>query len=87
MTFFEKALEIWKSTSGTNSYDVALAYNNIGYMYYSLGDFFEALKFYQMCIDIRKSVLGEDHPETIKTQERIAEIQAKMKAQENETKE
>jgi tetratricopeptide (TPR) repeat protein len=47
--------------------------------------FDKALEFYQKALDIREKVLGKDHPETIKTMQRIGEIEtaqafAKMRA-------
>ncbi len=49
---------------GENYPDVAISYNNIGYAYFSLGEYNKALDYYERSLKIRLAVLGENHPRT-----------------------
>ncbi|MBO6025753.1 MAG: tetratricopeptide repeat protein [Bacteroidales bacterium] len=57
---------------------VAQSYNNIGTNYYKLGDYGKALEYYRKALEIREKALGPDHPSTLKTREKISEIETKM---------
>ena len=81
------ALKNKLSVYGENHLEVATNYNNIGAIYMHQGDYDNALKVFKKALNIYLSVAGKRHPFTVRQKERIAEIQAKMKAQENETKE
>ncbi len=81
------ALKNKLSVYGENHLEVATNYNNIGAIYMHQGDYDNALKVFKKALNIYLSIAGKRHPFTVRQKERIAEIQAKMKAQENETKE
>ena len=84
MEYYIKAWEIKKDVLGENHPDTAISYNNIGVVYYNLGDYDKALEYYNKALEIRKAVLGESHPFTQHTLENI-EI-AKQKSEESQSK-
>ena len=87
MEYLNNALKNKLSVFGENHLEVATNYNNIGAIYMHQGDYDNALKVFKKALNIYLSIAGKRHPFTVRQKERIAEIQAKMKAQENETKE
>ena len=87
LEYLNNALKNKLSVYGENHLEVATSYNNIGAVYMNQGDYDNALKAFNKALNIYESVAGKRHPFTARQKERIAEIQAKMKEQENETKE
>ena len=87
MEYLDKALAIRLKVYDSDHPNIASSYNVIGNVYYELGDFSNALKHYEQAFAIRKAKLPEGHPDTMKTQQKITEIQAKLKEQENEPNE
>lgn len=59
----EKALAIIKKTRGERHRDYAVALNNLGILYWDMGDYEKAEALLQQAVEIRKKVLGERHPE------------------------
>ncbi len=58
-----KALALARQKHGENHCDVAISYNNIGGVYYHLGELTRALEFYHKALKIELQVLGENHPD------------------------
>lgn len=58
---------------------MALNYNNIGFLYWKQGDYEKALEYYTKALEIYSSILGEDHPITVKVKKKSSEAKAKMK--------
>ena len=83
LEYYDKALQIRKNTIGENHPDAAMSYNNLGFTYDSKGEYDKALEYFNKALLIRRNVLGEDHPITNKTEQKIAEVQAKIKEKEN----
>ena len=54
-------MEIRKEVLGEKHPDTAMSYNNIGNVYYNLGDYNEALEYFNKALEIKKEVLGEKH--------------------------
>jgi tetratricopeptide (TPR) repeat protein len=81
--YFKKSLDIRKHVYGEVPY-IAEAAKDVGDMFYEKGQVSTALEFYQSCLEVQTIIYGENNPETVKTKERIAEIQAKANEQENE---
>ena len=54
-------LLIQLSVFGENHPYVATTYNNIGFIYYSQGDYVKALEYYNKALSIRLFVFGENH--------------------------
>jgi len=78
--YFKKSLDIRKNTYGEVPY-IAETAEAIGDMFYEKSQFSTALEFYQKCLEVQTSIYGENSPETMKTKEKIAEIQAKLNEQ------
>ena len=75
---YDKALEVYsrliklcEESYGKEHPDTAKSYNNIGNVYYYLGDYDKALDYYQRALDIREKVLGKEHPDTAKSYNNI----------------
>ena len=49
---------------GLENSDIAYSLNGIGSAYYELKDFKNCLHFYEKAYEIRKELVGEDHPDT-----------------------
>jgi tetratricopeptide (TPR) repeat protein len=78
--YFSKSFEIRKHNRGEVPY-IAETAEAIGDMFYEKSQFSTALEFYQKCLEVQTSIYGENSPETMKTKEKIAEIQAKLNEQ------
>ena len=48
--------------------------HNLAYLYKDQGNYDEALKFYNMTLEIREKILGKDHPDTAITYNNIADV-------------
>ena len=60
----EIALEIRLALYGENHSEVAVCYNNIGYVYGEMGDYTQALELYEKALAIYKEVFGDNHIDT-----------------------
>ena len=58
-----RLIQISEETNGQNE-TTAKAYNCLGIVYDNLGDYDEALKYYNKALKIDKEVFGEEHPYT-----------------------
>ena len=72
--FQENCLEISRRAFGENHPGMALSYNNIGFIYDSLGNYDRALEYYTKALAIRKRVFGEDYPDTAMSYNNIGSI-------------
>ena len=86
LEYLGKGLTISKAVLGESHPNVAIDYYNIGFVYNKQGDYDKALEYFEKALNIFKAVLGEEHPSTIQTKEKISEIQAKLKEQEDKQK-
>jgi len=50
-----------KKKLGVSEIDISLTYNNIGNVYFTLGQYNKALDFFKNCLRVRQKILGEDH--------------------------
>jgi CHAT domain-containing protein len=57
----EEALSIRKTILGERNKGTAVALNNLGFLYYTLGDYARAEPLYQQALAVRKEVFGEAH--------------------------
>ena len=55
--------------------------NNLAAAYSSQGKYRDAEVLYKQCLDKRKVVLGETHPETLRTMNNLAATTSKIQAQ------
>ena len=59
----------------------------MGWIYYQIGDYSNAIEYTAKGITIDEKTLGPDNPYTIEDKESMEIIQAKLKEQENESHE
>lgn len=85
-----EGLEIIKRLYPRNHAMVGTAFNNLAYDQKRNGLYLEAEKNYEEALDIRQSVFGENHPETVLVMNNLAELYISMnkpeKAQEIQEK-
>ena len=60
-----------------------ICYNNIGNVYYNLGDCEKALKFYTKSLEIKKQTLPENHPSIATSYNNIGSVYKRLKDYEN----
>lgn len=85
--YLNKALSIRESVFGEQHSTVAWTLYNLGGAYSESDNYEKGIECFERCLEIRSAVLGDDHPYTIQTQQKIDEIQAKLKEQENQSNE
>ena len=83
----QKALNIRLKNYGEIHFEVAASYFYIGSVYEQLEDIAKAIEYYEKAVRIDEQALGIDHPYTIEDKATLEAAKAKMKEQENETKE
>ena len=91
---YEKALEnlnyalnIQLTIYGNSHLDIATTYSGIGSVYEDQKAYEQALNCYLKALQIRQETLGEENSLTIKTKDKLSEIQAILKEQEAAPKE
>ena len=87
LEYLQKALNIRLKNYGEIHFEVAASYFYIGSVYEQLGDIAKAIEYYEKAVRIDEQALGIDHPYTIEDKATLEAAKAKMKEQENETKE
>ncbi|CAF4181542.1 unnamed protein product [Rotaria sordida] len=63
ITFYERAIDIYKKMNPPNHPDLASSYNNIGLVYYKMGEYPKALSSYERSLEIKKIALPPNHPD------------------------
>ena len=87
LEYLQKALNIRLKNYGEIHFEVAASYFYIGSVYEQLEDIAKAIEYYEKAVRIDEQALGIDHPYTIEDKATLEAAKAKMKEQENETKE
>ena len=87
LEYLQKALNIRLTNYGEIHYEVAASYFYLGSVYEQLEDLAKAIEYYEKAVRIDEQALGIDHPYTIEDKATLEAAKAKMKEQENETKE
>lgn len=59
---YRKALGLYKELLGSENLMVGKLFNNIGYLFWGLGDFAQAQRYYRRALAVYHSSLGENHP-------------------------
>ena len=59
----EKYCTLAKATCGVNSDWYAVGLNELGFVYYLMGNYSSAEPLYRQAMEIRRKVLGEEHPD------------------------
>ncbi|CAF1447323.1 unnamed protein product [Rotaria sordida] len=78
ITFYERAIDIYKKMSPPNHSDLATSYNNIGMVYYNMGEYSKALSSYERSLEIRKIVLPPNHPDLAASYNNIGNVYNNM---------
>jgi tetratricopeptide (TPR) repeat protein len=74
ITFYEKSIKIYKKTLPPNHPDLAKSYNNIGNVYYNMGEYAKALWYYEKALKIRQQSLPPNHPDLAKSYNNIGAV-------------
>ena len=74
LDYNERSLRIRLSVYGENHPDVALIYNDIGFIYLAQGDYGKALISIEKSLVIRRKIFGENHSSTKETLAQIGYI-------------
>ena len=61
---YQRLASIRERLYGQEHPSTAVSYNNIGYVYHSIGNYDKALEYYSKALAIREKVLGLEHPDT-----------------------
>ncbi|CAF1051780.1 unnamed protein product [Rotaria sordida] len=61
ITFYEKAIDIYKEMNPPSQLGLAATYQGMGNVYYNMGEYLEALSSYERSLEIRKIVLPPNH--------------------------
>ena len=69
--YYQRSLDMWTKLYGLYHPNVASAYFNLGLLYEDLGQYDLTIENYERTYQIRKNVLADDHPDTIKVKDRI----------------
>ena len=83
---FNYALNIQLTIYGDSHLDIATTYSGMGSVYENQKAYEKALNCYLNALQIRQETLGEENSLTIKTKNKISDIQAILKEQESEPK-
>ena len=78
MEYWKKALNILEKTLGSEHHDVAMSYNNIGYVYYYQKDYPKALEYWKKALEIYKKTVGTEHQDIKTLMENIDFLKQKM---------
>ncbi|CAF3569952.1 unnamed protein product [Rotaria socialis] len=62
LEFYKKANKVWEIFLPPNHPSLATSYNNIGGVYYSMGEYSKALEFYEKSLKVRETSLPANHP-------------------------
>ena len=62
LSFYERALEIWKKSLPATHPNLATSYNNIGRVYDNMGEYSKALSSLERALEIWKKSLPANHP-------------------------
>ena len=80
---FNKAINVLIVVFDENHPKIADTFANIGVVYIKKGDYETALEYYNRAVAIYEETYPNDHPKIKSTNDKISEIQAKLKEQEN----
>ena len=69
-----QALEFAENNRGPDHPDTATILNNLGALYYSMGDYSKAESHYRRALKIREIKLAPDHPDTANTLNNLAVV-------------
>lgn len=63
LQYYHKTQGVVEATDGNESIEMAIVYNNIGYVYDLKGMYAEGLDYCMKSLDVRRKIFGEEHPD------------------------
>ncbi|CAF4180770.1 unnamed protein product, partial [Rotaria sordida] len=78
ITFYERAIDIYKKMSPPSQLGLAAAYNNIGLVYRNMSEYSKALSSYERSLEIRKIALPPNHPDLTSAYNNIGMVYDEM---------
>ncbi|CAF1285699.1 unnamed protein product [Rotaria sordida] len=78
ITFYERAIDIYKKMSPPSQLGLADSYNNIGLVYDNMGEYLKALSSYERSLEIRKIALPPNHPDLASSYNNIGSVYYNM---------
>ncbi|CAF4060731.1 unnamed protein product [Rotaria sordida] len=78
ITFYERAIDIYKKMSPPSQLNLAAAYNNIGSVYDNMGEYSKALSSYERALEIQKIALPPNHPDLATSYNNIGNVYNNM---------
>jgi tetratricopeptide (TPR) repeat protein len=78
ITFYDKAVEIYKKTLPPNHLTFASTYNNIGIVYSKMGDYPKTLSSFEKTLEIQQQSLPPNHPHLAMTYNNIGAVYYSM---------
>jgi len=75
LPIYRRALAYYETRFGPVHFEVAATLNNLGMAEAAQGNFVEAERTLQRCLDIKRKLFGEQHPEVLLTQQNLATLQ------------
>jgi serine/threonine-protein kinase len=73
LVFLERSLEFAQDGFGANSVEAARILDSLGYTSYLRAEFDDALRYFSEALNMQKSLLGDAHPESMRSHARIQE--------------
>ncbi|CAF1533235.1 unnamed protein product, partial [Rotaria magnacalcarata] len=78
LEFYEKSLKIKEISLPPTHPDLATAYNNIGGVYYNMGEYSKALPLLEKALGIWRMSLPPTHPNIQTAMDNIEEVKEKL---------
>jgi len=75
LPIYRRALAYYEARYGAIHFEVAATLNNLGMAEAARGNFEEAERTLQRCLDIKRKLFGEQHPEVLLTQQNLSTLQ------------
>ncbi|MBW1615469.1 MAG: tetratricopeptide repeat protein [Deltaproteobacteria bacterium] len=78
ISYYEKALNIYKKVYGEEHPDIATNLNNIGAVLEALGEYEKAIEFLEKALNIYKKIYGEEYPDIATNLNNIGAVLRKL---------
>ncbi|CAF1429151.1 unnamed protein product [Rotaria sordida] len=78
ITFYERAIDIYKKMGPPSQLNLARSYNNIGLVYDNMGEYSKALSYYEKDLEISLKALPPNHPDLASSYNNIGAVYDNM---------
>ncbi|CAF4238089.1 unnamed protein product [Rotaria sordida] len=78
ITFYERAIDIYKKMSAPSQLNLAATYNQIGLVYYNMGEYSKARTYYEKDLEISLKALPPNHPDLAGSYNNIGNVYNNM---------